>query len=83
MCNNTEKKAAGAGKDFTLFFGVMLHLNFKCVLADRHLLTFILHSFPNVDGVRSHVLTRIKVRLQFFSRLIHLTPESLFPMPKL
>ena len=33
MCNNTQKKeAAGAGKDFTLFFGVMLHFNFKCVL---------------------------------------------------
>ena len=32
MCNNTQKKkAAGAGKDFTLFFGVMLHFNFKCV----------------------------------------------------
>ena len=32
MCNNThKKKAAGAGKDFTLFFGVMLHFNFKCV----------------------------------------------------
>ena len=31
MCNNTQKKkAAGAGKDFTLFFGVMLHFNFKC-----------------------------------------------------
>ena len=25
-----KKKAAGAGKDFTLFFGVMLHFNFKC-----------------------------------------------------
>ena len=34
MCNNTQKKkAAGAGKDFTLFFGVMLHFNFKCVVA--------------------------------------------------
>ena len=34
MCNNTQKKkAAGAGKDFTLFFGVMLHFNFKCVRA--------------------------------------------------
>ena len=33
MCSNTQKKkAAGAGKDFTLFFGVMLHFNFKCVL---------------------------------------------------
>ena len=33
MCNNThKKKAAGAGKDFTLFFGVMLHFNFKCVI---------------------------------------------------
>ena len=33
MCNNTQKKkAAGAGKDFTLFFGVILHFNFKCVL---------------------------------------------------
>ena len=33
MCNNTQKKkAAGAGKDFTLFFGVMLHFNFKCVM---------------------------------------------------
>ena len=32
MCNNTQKKkAAGAGKYFTLFFGVMLHFNFKCV----------------------------------------------------
>ena len=32
MCNNTQKKkAAGAGKDFTHFFGVMLHFNFKCV----------------------------------------------------
>ena len=32
MCNNTQKKkAAGAGRDFTLFFGVMLHFNFKCV----------------------------------------------------
>ena len=32
MCNNTqEKKAAGAGEDFTPFFGVMLHFNFKCV----------------------------------------------------
>ena len=32
MCNNTQKKkAAGAGKDFTLFFGVILHFNFKCV----------------------------------------------------
>ena len=31
MCNNTQKKkAAGAGKDFTLFFGVILHFNFKC-----------------------------------------------------
>ena len=31
MCNNTQKKkAAGAGKDFTLFFGVTLHFNFKC-----------------------------------------------------
>ena len=31
MCYNTQKKkAAGAGKDFTLFFGVMLHFNFKC-----------------------------------------------------
>ena len=28
-----KKKAAGAGKDFTLFFGVMLHFNFKCVVA--------------------------------------------------
>ena len=36
MCNNTQKKkAAGAGKDFTLFFGVMLHFNFKCV-QNRH-----------------------------------------------
>ena len=35
MCNNTQKKkAAGAGKDFTLFFGVMLHFNFKCVYLD-------------------------------------------------
>ena len=33
MCNNTQKKkAAGTGKDFTLFFGVMLHFNFKCVV---------------------------------------------------
>ena len=33
MCNNTQKKkAAGAGKDFTLFFGVILHFNFKCVV---------------------------------------------------
>ena len=33
MCNNTQKKkAAGAGKDFTLFFGVMLHFNFKCAV---------------------------------------------------
>ena len=33
MCNNTQKKkAAGAGKDFTLFFGVILHFNFKCAL---------------------------------------------------
>ena len=33
MCNNThKKKAAGAGKDFTLFFGVMLHFNFKCAV---------------------------------------------------
>ena len=31
MCNNTQKKkAAGAGKDFTLYFGVMLRFNFKC-----------------------------------------------------
>ena len=38
MCNNTQKKkAAGAGKDFTLFFGVMLHFNFKCA-ASRCLL---------------------------------------------
>ena len=35
MCNNTQKKkAAGAGKDFTLFFGVMLHFNFKCVVEE-------------------------------------------------
>ena len=33
MCNNThKKKAAGAGKDFTLFFGVKLHFNFKCAV---------------------------------------------------
>ena len=39
MCNNTQKKkAAGAGKDFTLFFGVMLHFNFKCaILLERSL----------------------------------------------
>ena len=38
MCNNTQKKkAAGAGKDFTLFFGVMLHFNFKCALKARQL----------------------------------------------
>ena len=38
MCNNTQKKkAAGAGKDFTLFFGVMLHFNFKCAVHGFHL----------------------------------------------
>ena len=31
MCKNTPpKKAAGAGKNFTLFFCVILHFNFKC-----------------------------------------------------
>ena len=43
MCNNTQKKkAAGAGKDFTLFFGVMLHFNFKCVGEKRINLASIL-----------------------------------------
>ena len=30
--NTPPKKAAGAGKNFTLFFCVILHFNFKCVL---------------------------------------------------
>ena len=52
MCNNTQKKkAAGAGKDFTLFFGVMLHFNFKCVVypgpIDPYFLAVILIPEPH------------------------------------
>ena len=43
MCKNTpQKKAAGAGKNFTLFFCVILHFNFKCVvLLLRHIFLII------------------------------------------
>ena len=37
MCKNTPpKKAAGAGKNFTLFFCVILHFNFKCVFTKEN-----------------------------------------------
>ena len=48
MCNTTQKKkAAGAGKDFTLFLGVMLHFNFKCA----YILTFRLNPTPRLVAV--------------------------------
>ena len=69
------------------------------LLADKHTLTFLLHSSYSSSRMQSHtvgrpvkslfshqkkqkVLVRVKVRLQFCSHLIHLTPKSLFPRPK-
>ena len=50
MCNNTQKKkAAGAGKDFTLFFGVMLHFNFKCV---NNTTIFVNECTPKLENIK-------------------------------
>ena len=82
MCNNTQKKkAAGAGKDFTLFFGVILHFNFKCVSLVTSCLCSKFHRFLLLRTIIRHFKNLFLLRVPLASSLVWNVSLKFFAPP--